>query len=181
MKKIGLLLVMCGALAAYAQQPEASPTDGDTPSGTSATSATFPVERVQTPTYADIYCSGFVNKQVLSSAKYIAGGLETPSTTKFVSGDIVYLSGGGYQTGQQYSIVRELTDPNRYETFPGQFAMLRNMGQPYAEVARVRIVDTRSKMAIGQIVYSCDPVNPGDVAVPFAEKDSDCLSSAAAL
>lgn len=170
MKKIGLLLVMCGALAAYAQQPEASSADGDSPSGTLATSATFPIERVQTPTYADIYCAGFVNKDALPAARYVAGGLETPSTTKFVSGDIVYLSGGGYQAGQQYSIVRELTDPNRYETFAGQFAMLRSMGQAYSEVGRVRVVDTRSKFAIAQIEYSCDPMNPGDLAVPFAEK-----------
>ena len=27
-------------------------------------------------------------------------------------------------------------------------------------------------MAIGQIEYSCDPVNPGDIAVPFAEKQT---------
>jgi hypothetical protein len=169
MKKIGLLLVMCGALAAYAQQPDAS-SESDTPSGTVATSATFPVERVQTPTYADIYCGGFINKQTLPTANFVAGGLETPNTTKFANGDIVYLAGGGYQTGQQYSIVRELADPNRNETYPGQFAMMREMGQPYAEIAHVRIVDMRSKMAIAQIEYSCDPVNPGDLAVPFAEK-----------
>lgn len=174
MKKIGMLLVICTALAAYAQQPDGNPspssTDSDAPSGTLATNATFPVERVQTPTYADIYCAGFVNKQVLPTANFIAGGLTTPSTTKFVNGDIVYLSGSGYQTGQQYTIVRELVDRNRYEIFAGQFSMLKEMGQPYAEIARVRIVDTRSKIAIGQVSFSCDPVNPGDLAVPFVEK-----------
>jgi hypothetical protein len=37
-------------------------------------------------------------------------------------------------------------------------------------MGRVRIIDARNKMAIGQIEFSCDPVNPGDVAVPFVEK-----------
>ena len=173
MKKIGLLLVICAALTAYAQQPETNPsagTDSDAPAGTIATNATFPVERVQTPTYADIYCAGFINKQTLPTANFVAGGLQTPNTTKFVNGDAVYLAGGGYQTGQQYSIVRELVDPNRYEMFAGQFSMLREMGQPYAELARIRIVDTRSKMAIGQVEFSCDPVSPGDLAVPYVEK-----------
>jgi hypothetical protein len=174
MKKIGFLLLMCGALAAYAQQTGSSSntgsTDSESPSGTIATNATFPTERVQTPTYADINCAGFINKQTLPTANYVAGGLQTPNTTKFVNGDVVYLSGGGYQTGQVYSIVRELKDPNRYEMFDGQFAMVREMGQPYSEVGRVRIVDTRSKMAIGQVEFSCDPVNPGDLAVPFVEK-----------
>jgi hypothetical protein len=50
--------------------------------------------------------------------------------------------------------------------------MIAATGQPYGEIARVKIVDMRSKMAIGQIEYSCDPVNPGDIAVPFAEKPS---------
>jgi hypothetical protein len=98
--------------------------------------------------------------------------LQTPNTTKFVTGDIVYLAGTGYTTGGQYSILRELKDQNRYEVFPGQAKMLASTGQPYGEIGRVRIVDMRSKMAIGQIEYSCDPVNPGDIAVPFAEKPS---------
>jgi hypothetical protein len=174
MKKIGLLLVMCAALAAYAQQPDSNPsagsTDSATPSGTISTNATFPVELVQTPTYTDIYCAGYVTKQVIPAANFVAGGLDTPNTTKFVNGDVVYLQGSGYQTGQQYNIVRELVDPNRYEIFAGQFAMLKEMGQPYAEIARVRIVDSRSKIAIGQVEFSCDPVSPGDLAVPFAEK-----------
>ena len=40
-------------------------------------------------------------------------------------------------------------DPNRYELFAGQHSMLKAMGQPYSELGRVRIVDTRGKMAIG--------------------------------
>jgi hypothetical protein len=34
----------------------------------------------------------------------------------------------------------------------------------------VRIIDTRSRAAVAQIEYSCDPINPGDTAIPFAEK-----------
>ena len=32
------------------------------------------------------------------------------------------------------------------------------------------MVDTRSHSAIAQVEFSCDPINPGDVAVPFVEK-----------
>jgi hypothetical protein len=164
---------MCASLSALAQQSDMSAgpaADTETPAGTVATAATFPMERVQTPTYADLYCAGFVTKQSVSENNFVSGGLQTPNTTKFVNGDVVYLSGSGYQAGQQYTIVRELRDLNRYEMFAGQFAMLKEMGQPYAEVGRVRIVDTRSKVAIGQVEFSCDPVNPGDLAVPFVEK-----------
>jgi len=66
--------------------------------------------------------------------------------------------------------VRELRDPNQYEIFAGQHTLLKTMGQPYSELARVRIIDSRSKMAIAEIEMSCDPVNPGDYAIPYVEK-----------
>ena len=170
MKKTGLLILLW-AVAASAQ--DASPAaDATAPQGTAPTSVSFPVERVQTPTYADMYCAGFISRTLMPNANYVAGGLQTPNTTKFVTGDIVYLAGGGYALGGQYSILRELKDQNRYEVFPGQGKMLAATGQPYGEIGRVKIVDTRSKTAIGQIEYSCDPINPGDIAVPFAEKPS---------
>ncbi len=170
MKKTGLLILLW-AVAASAQ--DASPAaDVNAPQGTAPTSVSSPIERVQTPTYADMYCAGFISKSLMPNANYVAGGLQTPNTTKFVTGDIIYLAGGGYTLGGQYSILRELKDQNRYEVFPGQGKTLAATGQPYGEIGRVKIVDTRSKTAIGQIEYSCDPINPGDIAVPFAEKPS---------
>src|SRR5215472_17148821 len=169
MKKTGLLLLLVAA-SALAQDAANSQADANGPQGTNPTSVSFPVERVQTPTYADLYCACFINKQVLPNANYVAGGLQTPNTTKFVTGDIVYLTGSNYTLGGQYTILRELLDQNRYEVFPGQKKALAEAGQPYGEIGRVRIIDTRSKNAIAQTEYSCDPINPGDIAVPFAEK-----------
>jgi hypothetical protein len=172
MKKTGLLLLLCLAMAvaATAQQADSASADQAAPQGTLITSGSFPVERVQTPTNADLYCGGFVSKDLVPNANFVAGGLESPNTTKFARNDTIFLTGSGYQTGQQYEIVRELRDPNRYELFAGQHAMLNAMGQPYSELGRVRIVDTRSKMAIGHVEFSCEPIVPGDVAIPFAEK-----------
>jgi hypothetical protein len=172
MKKIGLLLLLCVALTAAAQQADPPSASQDTPQGTLSTSVSFPSERVQTPTTADLYCAGFVSKQLLPDSNFVVGGLQTPNTTKFVSGEVVYLRGNGYQAGQQYEIIRELRDPNRYELFAGQHALLKATGQPYAELGRVRVIDTRSKTAIAQVEFSCDPIAPGDIAIPFAEKPS---------
>jgi hypothetical protein len=170
MKKIGLL-VLLAASAAWAQTAtDATPAESTTPSGTSLTSANFPTQRVQMPTYADVYCAGFINRQTLPDAHFVAGGLDTPETTKFVRGDVVYLKGSGYTVGAEYQIIRALRDINEYEMFPGQAKLLKATGQPYEEVGRVRVIDTRSKAAVAQIEYSCDPINPGDTAIPFAEK-----------
>jgi len=162
---------LCLAGAGFAQQAEsAGPAETDAGQNVISTHVSFPFERVQTPTYADLYCSGFMSKQAVPPANYVAGDLETPNTTKTENGDIVYLAGSGYKAGQEYEIVRELHDPNRYELFPGQHAVVQATGQAYSEVGRVRVVDTRSRMAIAQVVFACDPVNPGDFAMPFVEK-----------
>jgi hypothetical protein len=172
MKKTGLLLWLALSVAAAAQDVAPSSGGPSSAEGTLPTTVSFPTERVQTPTYADLYCAGFLSKPLLPNANFVAGGLQTPTTTKFVNGNVVYLAGGGYQSGQEYMIVREMKDVNEYQIFRGQHALVKAAGQLYAELARVRIVDTRNKMAIAQIEFSCDPVNPGDFAMPFVEKQT---------
>jgi hypothetical protein len=167
MKKTGLLLLLL-ATAGWAQSGASA--NFEAPQGTAPSAASFPTERIQTPTYADIYCAGFISKQILPDANYVAGGLETPSTTKFTRGDVIYLQGAGYSAGAEYEILRALRDVNEYEMYPGQKKLLKETGQPYEEVGRVKIIDTRSRAAIALIEYACDGINPGDTAIPFAEK-----------
>ena len=166
MKKTGMFVLLL-ATAAWAQSGDAT---SEAPQGTAPTSVSFPTQRVQTPTYADIYCAGFISKQLLPDANYISGGLETPTTTKFTRGDMIFLAGAGYSVGAEYEIVRALKDVNEYEVYPGEKKLLKETGQPYEEVGRVKIIDTRNHAAIGQIEYACDGINPGDAAIPFAEK-----------
>ena len=167
MKKVVLIALLLTPVALCAQ---GSSSDA-APAGTLQTSVNFPVERVQTPTAADLYCAGFVSKPISSKDRYVTGGLESPSTTRYSNGDAIYLSGKGYEVGQQFEIVREVRDPNRYELFKGQWAATKAAGQPYQELAHVKVIDTRGKMAIAQIEYSCDSIVPGDYAIPFVEKN----------
>ena len=169
MKKTGmLLLLMVTATLAVAQQSTTAITPDA--SGIVNTSVNVPFVRFQTPTAADIYCAGFLTKDRVPDANYVNGGLQTPTSTKFETGELVYLAGTGYQAGQLYSIVREMRDANQYEVYPGERKVLAAAGRPYGEIGRVRVVDTRSHSAIAQVEFSCDPINPGDVAVPFVEK-----------
>jgi hypothetical protein len=171
MKKTGLLLLlMTTAMATWTlaqQSTTASTPDAD---GIVHTTVNVPFVRFQTPTAADIYCAGFLTKERVPDANYVNGGLQTPYSTKFEIGELVYLAGSGYQAGQLYSVVRELRDVNQYEIYPGQRKIMAAAGRPYGEIGRVRVVDTRSHSAIAQVEFSCDPINPGDVVLPFAEK-----------
>ena len=128
MKKTGLFVLLL-TTAAWAQNGSDA-NSANVPQGTAPTSASFPTLRVQTPTYSDLYCAGFISKQTLPDANYVAGGVQTPTTTKFTRGDIIFLQGTGYSTGTEYEIVRALRDVNEYETFPGQKKLLKEAGQP---------------------------------------------------
>ncbi len=166
MKNAVLFLILSVPGLCWAQQ-----SSGDAvPAGTASTSINFPVERLQTPTAADLYCAGFVSKPLSSKDKYVAGGMESPHAVQFSNGDVIYLTGKGYEAEQQYTIVRELQDPNRYELFKGQWAALKAAGQPYEEIGRVKVIDTRNKMTIARVEFSCDSLAPGDFAIPFVEK-----------
>ncbi len=169
MKKTGLLLLLTVAATLAVAQQAVTPITPDA-DGIVHTQVNVPFVRFQTPTAADIYCAGFLTKERVPNANYVNGGLETPTSTKFEIGELVYLAGSGYQTGQLYSVVREIRDVNEYEIYPGQRKVLAAAGQPYGEIGRVRVVDTRSHSAIAQVEFSCDPINPGDVVLPFAEK-----------
>jgi hypothetical protein len=170
MKKTGLLLLLTVTATLAAAQDTTTAAVTPDASGIVNTSVNVPFVRFQTPTAADIYCAGFLTKDRIPDANYVNGGVQTPNSTKFSTGELVYLAGTGYQAGQLYSIVREMRDVNEYEIYPGQRKVLAAAGRPYGEIGRVRIVDTRSHSAIAQVEFSCDPINPGDVAVPFVEK-----------
>lgn len=171
MKKTGLLLLLAASLSS-AQAPLTS-TMVATPdaSGIVPTSRNLPFVRYQAPRPVDMYCAGFISKSHVPDANYVTGGLETPTDTKFETGELVYLKGTGYQVGQLYSIVRELRDVNEYEIYPGMRKLLSAVGHPYSEVGRVRVIDMRSHEAIAEVVLSCDSINPGDTAVPFVERE----------
>jgi hypothetical protein len=171
-KKTGLLLLLVASLACAQSTPMLTATTAATPNanGIVDTTVGMPFVRYQTPTPADIYCAGFISKDRLPNANYVNGGLQTPTSTKFEMGEIVFLNGTGYQVGQLYTVVRELKDVNEYEMYAGMRKLLAAVGHPYGEIGRVRVVDARSHSAIAEVEFSCDPINPGDTVVPFVEK-----------
>jgi hypothetical protein len=172
MKKIGVLVLLVSTLAVAqdtGSEQSAAPAAKVAKVG-EAVAVTHPVEAIQKPTYEDIHCAGFVTRDAVSRSSFVAGGLTSPDTTKFVKDDVVYLSGGHWSVGDRVTFVRELLDPNRYEPFAGQHALLAATGQPYTELGEGKVVDTRSKMAIALVNFSCEPIVPGDQVTSFIER-----------
>jgi len=158
MRKAALLLIVCAPLAVVGQADQPRP------------DAKMSSAHVQAPSASDMYCSGFITKQGFDNGNYLAGGGESPNQTQYVLNDVVFLDGSGYTEGARFSIIRPLRDPNRSRGYKGESAAITAVGQPYADLGRVRVTAIRGKTAIGVVEFSCAPMVPGDLAVPFEEK-----------
>lgn len=159
-------LVILAMLAAplLAQGP------GNRPPYANQLPGTARIEHSQVPTYADLYCSGYLSREAVSKSNKIVGGTGSPETALFASTELVFVDGAGLQDGTRYSVVRELRDPNRNEQFAGQRSLLGRVGQPYADIAQITVKALRGSVAVAAIDYSCQAITPGDLVIPFQER-----------
>jgi hypothetical protein len=153
-----ILLAMWAVTGASAQRSGIAPTQPQTAVGT------------QTPTESDMYCSGFVVGQPIPKTSFIGAGWDTPNQAMFADRDIVYLTGGSYQVGAKFQIVRAIRDDDKFEYVYGQNKALAKVGHPYSELGRVRVIDVQKNIGIAEVELSCDGFRQGDLALPWAEK-----------
>ncbi|MDP9262707.1 MAG: hypothetical protein M3O85_00125 [Acidobacteriota bacterium] len=162
MKKLALVVVVLAAVALVAQQPAGPPAP--------QFASTNLAQRVPAPTMSDIYCAGFITNQIIPETNFLVGGWATPHQTKYVDREYIYIQGGSYADGTELWVVRHLKDPNRYQAFPGQRNAISAVGEPYADMGRVRVVATRNNITIAQVEFACDTMSPGDLVMSYSER-----------
>jgi outer membrane protein OmpA-like peptidoglycan-associated protein len=166
MKKSGLILVLLAvATMTCAQDQAQAPAKPPAPKP----AATNAVQIANAPTESDMYCSGYITAKPEARSPYVAGGWGSPHDTHFSDHDFIYLSGGG-EAGSKYHIVRSVKDENKYEFFPGQFKLVTTAGRVYQEIGRVRVTEVQKGIAIAEVEFSCDPILPGDIALPWEDR-----------
>jgi hypothetical protein len=126
-------------------------------------------EKLYSVSRSDLYCSGFVSKQKISKDNFVEGGLNSPYATRFADRDLVFLT-GNYQVGSRVSIIRQLRNPDSFQTYAGTDKLLAEAGEPYADIGYARVLELRNGMAIARIEFACESVVPGDQIVPFVER-----------
>ena len=161
------LAVLCLVMLAI---PAIAQTAAPTAAGQDNYFQTNRVQRTPQPSDSDIYCSGFITNAPISRVNHVVGGWQSPDAVRYAERDFIYLSGPDLEDGQEYSIVRALRDPNHYEAFPGQYRAINAIGTPYADIARVKVLNHRDKVAVAQVEFSCEPIAPGDAAVSFVQR-----------
>ncbi len=161
MKRAVLLLFLLASVAAAQQSVSGM---------THKVSATSAIATQEGPTYSDRYCSGFLAEKHVPKLAEVIGGWDTPDQTRFVSRQFVYLTGSNFQVGARYSVVREVEDPNLYEMYVGQHALLHHTGHMYADIGQLRVIQVEGRTAITEVDFSCEDMMPGDIALPFLER-----------
>ena len=167
MRKTGLILILVVVAGTflpklgYSQQPQATP--AQVRSGN--------INVGNAPTQNDMYCSGYITSEHVSDKLFVAAGANSPDQTRYAGpADTIFIHGSGMKAGERYQIIRHVKDVNHYEAYSGQRAAVHDAGEPYFELAIVRITDVQKNTAVAAFELSCSDVLPGDIAIPYEDR-----------
>ena len=133
------------------------------------------------PDYSAVYCSGFFTDDKVPAETRLISGEQSSNRVVFASGDHVFISKGsaqGVRVGDRFSIVREVKDPNEVQWFKWQGKLMKAMGARYLDTGQVEIINVQPNCPTAVIRFSCDYLQRGDIAVPFASRPSPPYKSA---
>jgi outer membrane protein OmpA-like peptidoglycan-associated protein len=167
-----LLSIVLLSTAGLAQQPtQPAATQPQPAQKQQQHAANLDVGNVPTPT--DMYCSGFITTEKVPDKIFVAAGHNSPDQSRFAGvSDTIFLHGQGIQEGERYQIVRHVRDTNHYETYRGQRSAVHDAGDPYFELAIVRVNEVQKNTGIATFELSCADVMPGDIAIPLVEREA---------
>ncbi len=128
-------------------------------------------------TPSEVYCSGFIAGSPLPNDLRLIGSWDAAGRLIYSQFDDVYINKGkdaGIQVGQRYLVVRryefDFTDPDPVEGYPTQKEMLHAHGKIYQDIGRVEVVALNDTTATALVTHVCDPLQMGDILVPFEER-----------
>jgi hypothetical protein len=124
-----------------------------------------------TPSQAD--CTGFITASNVPTNIIARNGADNDlglPLHQFTLGDSVYLYSRGnpqFSVGEQFSLVRPAKELFRTTRYSGEHWSIRGLGKPYEDAGRVQVTQVTPQGAIAEVIFSCGPIYPGDIAVPY--------------
>jgi hypothetical protein len=130
----------------------------------------------------DVYCAGIVTTEAVPRDNYIISGQDSNTRTVFSRDDYVFISKGssqGVKVGDEFSAIRSVEDPTKYEWTRWQNSILRKMGTVWEDEGRLKVVDVRPDLSIAQVERACGYVQRADIVLPFIERSEPPLKTVA--
>ena len=129
--------------------------------------------RAAAPYPNDVYCSGVVTTEAVPRDSFIITGEESNLDVVFSDHDYVFINKGsskGVKVGDEFSVIRPVEDPTKFEWTKWQSSILRKMGTVWEDEGRVKVTDARPEVSIAQIERGCGYMQRADIVVPFVER-----------
>jgi Flagellar assembly protein T, C-terminal domain len=137
-------------------------------------------DKTRNPIPSDMYCSGLVTRQAPPQDTVLITGEGSDYKLTFQENDYVYINKGegqGVHVGDEFSIIRPVSEPTRAPWFNQEFSIMRAMGTLWEDEGRVKVVVVQPNTSIAQVENSCEYLQRGDVALPFAQRPAPPLKS----
>jgi len=169
MKKLGIALLVLASMG-FARQIQATQS---APQQAQGIQHVANLDVGNAPTLNDMYCSGFISTEKVPDKMFVAAGANSPDQVRYSgTADTIFIHGQALKAGERYQVLRHVRDPNHNELFRGQSAAIRQSGETYFELGYVKVVDVQKDTAIAIPELSCADFLPGDIVIPFVERET---------
>jgi hypothetical protein len=141
--------------------------------GMVAGAATAQVARRTSVDESAMYCAGAMTTDAVPQDSYIISGEQSVDKVGFVVGQLVYINRGsaqGVKVGDEYQVMRKITENLKEPWFHGQVELMRAMGQTWADLGILKVVHVGDKVSTAEVKSTCDYIQRGDVVLPFTER-----------
>jgi hypothetical protein len=125
------------------------------------------------PTEATLYCSGVVTNIQVPKDTYLISGEDSRYRSTYSAGDYVFINRGaehGVKVGDQFEVIRPVSDPVDATWFKYQSMLNHAMGTTYADIGRLRVVHVDGKTSTAEMSLACDLMHRGDIVRPFTAR-----------
>jgi hypothetical protein len=127
-----------------------------------------------TPSQAD--CTGFITASNVPKDIIVLDGADNDlesSIRQFAPSESIYLysrSNSRFSVGEQFSLLRPAKVLFRTTRYRGEHWSIRGLGKPYEDVGRVQVTHVTPEGALAEVSFACEPIYPGDIAVPYQSR-----------
>jgi hypothetical protein len=114
-----------------------------------------------------------VSNEAVPRDTYLISGEESNYKITFLEGDFVYInkgSGQGVKVVDEFLVMRPVKEALGLTWSRWQPSLLRAMGTTYLDLGRLRVLNVHPNVSIAEVVFSCDYMQRGDIALPPTER-----------
>ena len=134
---------------------------------------TPPASPIPAATQSQADCTGFITASNVPTDIIVLDGANNDlesSIRQFTPSESIYLYSRGnaeFSVGEQFSLVRPAKELFRTTRYTGEHWSIHTLGKPYEDVGRVQVTHVTPEGAVAEVSFTCGPIYPGDIAVPY--------------